>query len=288
MMSPADSPPKHAVTLLVFFLGLLLGSYISPPAAAPPCRAVAPPAPLGVAAAAPREGVDDGGAREPPPPPPNTLFFDFPPSVKRVFVNVGSNRDPNADGHLDEEDLALIAVEPILEVAAVIPRVHSRVFVIAAAISNVTGFANFHIYNGNGESSSLAAVPDKADAKYAFFAADDKRPANLPPAAFVPVLTLKMLLDAIPPHLRIVVLKTDMQGFDFTAVAAAGRTVLRAERVLAEVTCNDFTFNPRAPSNDLQRDWLPYMEELGFVNVLNECAGHPHESNAAWERRAIA
>ena len=219
------------------------------------------------------------------PPKAPQFYFKFPPSIKRVIINVGSNRqppDPTA------EDLAVIAVEPMLNTAINIPS-HQRRYVITAAISNTVGFANFFTYMYNGESSSLSEVKEEDKQKpEAWWARDDHREKDYPPVMFVPVLTLRLLLEAIHPDLDIVLLKTDMQGYDFTAVSAAGDALLRVKQLYSEVNCHGFAYNPSAPLNDFDAVWAKYMEQKGYIldrSVM--CPDISTESNALWTRNDV-
>jgi hypothetical protein len=206
----------------------------------------------------------------------------FPPDIDRLVINVGSNRNPPMPVM---PGMAVIAVEPVLQTALQIP-VHPRLYVITAAISSTEGFTQFNIYNQFSESGSLAQIANITPG--AWWA---NVPEGYPPSAFVPVLTLGRLLEAVPDHLRIVMLKTDMQSFDFTAVSAAPRRLLqRVETIYSEVYCFGYEFYKGSPSNDMV-DWLPFMTDLGFVNVDAEgtCRmhTHPHESNAYWFNTAF-
>ena len=214
-------------------------------------------------------------------------LLKFPPGVARVIVNVGSNLQPPVP---KEEDVAVIAVEPMLDTAARIPK-HERVFVVTAAVSNVAGFASFFAYNFNGESSSLAQMRDEdAAAPSGWWAADNLREKGYAPVNFVPVLTLRMLLEAIPPELEIILLKTDMQGFDFTAVSAVGSAALaRVRQVYSEVNCHGFAYNPSAPLNDFDAVWADFMAQQQFVqDHAVMCPPQPCESNALWTRAGAA
>ena len=220
----------------------------------------------------------------------------FPPEVTRVIINVGSSKDPPSP---PDDFTAVVAVEPIPATAMAIPR-HPLTYVIVAAISNATGFANFFTYNRNGESSTLADLPEaitKSTHSSKWWAQDKVRPPDVPRVLFVPVLTLAMLLEAIPPRVRVAFLKTDMQGFDFTAVSAAGHALRRAEVVQSEVLCHmaqlnpsviptNFAFNPNAPPNRFDEDWAGWMEQLGYELVSSPCQGWPTEGDAIWQQAA--
>lgn len=82
----------------------------------------------------------------------------------------------------------------------------------------------------------------------------------------MPVITLSSLLLSIPETTRVAFVMTDMQGFDFTAVKAAGSVLKdRVTHILNEVWDNDvYTYHA---NNDLCRDWLPFMTDLGYTLV---------------------
>jgi hypothetical protein len=236
---------------------------------------------LRVAVTAPR--APHGQA--PPSVPASLDLFTFPPFIRRVIVNVGANRNPPQP--LDEET-AVIAVEPVLQTAMQIPK-HPRVFVIVAAISNVSGFAPIYTYNGFGESSTLA----NADNTGAYWTDAKYRDEGYPPVSFVPVLTMEQLLRAVPPHITIALLQTDMQGYDFLAASSCPLAVLRrAEQIFHEANCNGFVgMNPNAPRNDFDGEWMGFMEKkAGYLLTLNECAtlGNGREGNALWTRDDVA
>ena len=225
---PLPPPPRalpHSPTLTLlravgllgvgFLLGVLFQLDAAPPA---PCFSIAsrgaraPAGAAAVAAAGASGAAPPQHASQQQPLSVELLrtHFAFPPSVTRVILNVGSSKDPPVP---PDEATAVVAVEPILATAMAIPP-HPLLFVIVAAISNATGFANFFTYNRNGESSTLADLP--AAIKHSthsskWWAQDKVRPANVPKVLFVPVLTLAMLLDAVPPNVRVAFLKTDMQ-----------------------------------------------------------------------------
>ena len=79
----------------------------------------------------------------------------------------------------------------------------------------------------------------------------------------VPVLTLAHLLQAIPPHIRIPRLRTDMQGFDFTGLASAGTLLKRVDSI--EMECTGAAEEEIYHGVDNRfKDWRPYMTKLGF------------------------
>ncbi|KAK1863154.1 hypothetical protein I4F81_005716 [Pyropia yezoensis] len=184
---------------------------------------------------------------------------------------------------------AVLAVEAQPAVAAeltrtVAPRFPGRFFVIAAALAGeaAAGFTSLRVYNELGMSSSLAPARDAA--KWAALDAAAGRPVT--PFVHTPVLSLRALLDALPPDVDVPVLQTDAQGYDFVIVRGAGGSLRRARRVRAEV----FRGNPEGVlyhlpagvSNDFDHDWVPYMAAAGYRLV--EAPRDKAWGDATWER----
>jgi len=170
----------------------------------------------------------------------------------------------------------------------------SRFFVIACAIGGpplAGGLATFRHYN-LGVSSSLAPARRDALGRLPGFAktGDDARGAGeFGPGEggidFVPVLSLEALLKAVPSRVEVEMLKTDAQGFDLSVVMSARReTLRRVGRIVSE------TYLPGVAErrysgvrNELYRDWMPYMGQVGF-RLVNEVHGSDKEFDATWER----
>lgn len=214
--------------------------------------------------------------------------LSLPPAIRNVHLQVGPNLSPllPPDG---EADTAVLAVEAQPAVAAeltrtVAPRFPGRFFVIAAALAGeaAAGFTSLRVYNELGMSSSLAPARDAA--KWAALDAAAGRPVT--PFLHTPVLSLRALLDALPPDVDVPVLQTDAQGYDFVIVRGAGGSLRRARRVRAEV----FRGNPEGVlyhlpagvSNDFDHDWVPYMAAAGYRLV--EAPRDKAWGDATWER----
>ena len=220
----------------------------------------------------------------PPPLPPVSAQLRLPPHVRRTIVNVGANVDPPRPDAGGAADLAVLAVEPLLNVAAAIEP-HPLLFVITAAVSGASsaGLLPFFVFNQNAESSTLAEPHSRegwADERF--------REPGFPPVALVPVVPLAAVLGAVPEGVSIALLKLDMQGYDFVAAEGAGAALRRAEQVFAEVNCGGFAFNKEAPPNDFGSQWAPLMRGLGFVLAEDPCIGPPRETVALWTRDDVA
>lgn len=183
--------------------------------------------------------------------PPWGYAIEIPTGITHVSINIGPSTTPievDGDGNL------LILVDPLPSVAAYLRQQFGtpHVLVYEAAISNFSGTAVFHEYNLKGMSSSLSTPTESASWN------------QNSTSITVQVHTLKELLDAIPSNLAISFLKTDMQGYDFTAIKSAGNELKRVKRIMSEV------FQDGKPSyantlNEYNRDWLPYMTGMGYT-----------------------
>jgi FkbM family methyltransferase len=182
-----------------------------------------------------------------------SAYLDLPSSVQEIVINVGSNLDPIMPAYTMGPCAHSIAIEPI--VGCQITE-HRQLSVIKAAVSDMPGVASMIKNNFEGVSSSLAKVAKEANWNNKKKRGDGKR-------VIVPIITLSSILNAIPSTVNVSFLKTDMQGFDFVAIKAAGQALRdRVNHIMNEVWFDD-TYTYYA-ENDLCRDWLPLMTELGY------------------------
>jgi len=180
--------------------------------------------------------------------------LDLPTSTKHLVINIGSNLDPLMP------DVALgpcahaIAVEPV--VGCQIPS-HPQLTVLNAAVSDQAGVMSMRSYNKDGQSSSLANVA-KEDWWNAKGSHDNGK------LIVVPVVTLTALLNSIPSYTDVSCLMTDIQGLDFATIKAGADSVKeRVTHLITEVWLADqYTYEAQ---NDLCRDWIPFMESLGYT-----------------------
>ena len=175
------------------------------------------------------------------------------PSIKNVFINIGSNLDPI----MPDEELGpcahTIAVEPIVA-HRIDP--HPQLSVIPAAVADRPGVMSMMKLNRDGVSSSLATVSSIEEAPSHILKGIEN--------VIVPVITLSSLLSSIPSTAEISVMMTDIQGLDFTAIKE-GAEILKEKvtHLKTEVWKEDkYTYDDT--KNDLCRDWIPFMEELGM------------------------
>ena len=202
-------------------------------------------------------------------------FLNLPQNITKIAINVGSNVDPILPDETDES-MAVIAIEPILTTALNIPK-HPRLYVVTAALSDKVGFGVMNVFNGNGMSSSLNRPVDSTrDWVW--------KPDGYNVVDIVPVLTLQMLLAAVPEHIEILLLKTDMQGNDFSALKSAKSNLRRVKKVQSECWCGGFA-HYAGVMNDYHKDFEPYMKGLGFSVTEDPCPpGSFREVDAVWIR----
>lgn len=202
----------------------------------------------------PRSSLSPEDEDEEEPSSSSPLAFELPPSVKEVIINVGSNLDPIMPTEAMGPCAHSIAVEPIVHCQ--IPS-HRQLSVLPAAVASAPGATSMRTYNVDALSSSLVRP-----AKKHWW--NDKAERGDGSLALVPVITLSSIIDAIPDTTDISLLKTDMQGFDFVAIREAAPALkARVSHFFSEVWFDD-VYSYHA-TNDLCRDWLPFMTELGYT-----------------------
>jgi hypothetical protein len=243
-----------------------------------------------------------GGPAAPPPPPlPPPLHrhahpahaplsraiapVALPPYVSSVIINIGPYVDPPVP---PGEHTAVIAVEPILKTAGLIPH-HHNTFIVTAAVSDTVGLGRMAAYNfGMSSSLSEARAGDDADAGESYWAKEDRQ-GGWPAFNLVPVITLEHLLAASPENGTILAVITDMQGHDVLAAKSASLPALRrVRRYQAEVYCGAYDGGYGVEDNSAA-EWKEHMASAGFREVVG-CPGpttgrvYEGEMDGVWER----
>jgi len=178
--------------------------------------------------------------------------------VSSVVLNIGSNLDPILPKESAGPCAISIAFEPIVPHLI---REHPQLYVVPAAIVSTSGggVASMYIYNQDGVSSSLS----KSATTNEFWNNNARRKDGK--QKFVPTLSLTTLLQSITAEIEIMYIKTDMQGHDFSAVAAGGKALFaRGVKYIETETFWKDLYHYKDVHNDLCRDWLPLMAELGY------------------------
>jgi FkbM family methyltransferase len=187
--------------------------------------------------------------------PPWGSAMQVPTGVTHVMINVGPNFQPIA---ADDAGALVILVDPLPSVVNYL-RQHAgpNVQVYQAAISNFSGTADFHELGTDSEAqSSSLANPNIKGLELGGRTVQ------------VQVHTLQELLDSIPSSLPVTYLKTDMQGFDLTAIKSAGNELKRVKEILAEVY-QDGKPTYQGTVNE-HHEWIQYMQQMGFQETSCE------------------
>ena len=179
--------------------------------------------------------------------------LQLPKGIDTLIINIGSNKQPLLPPD-DEPSTAAIAVEPI--VYCNISQLHPRLFVLPIAIAAGNGLAKMEVHNGDGVSSSLVKPVDKVLAIM-------KETGKVAPTRLVPLLAMSTFLQSFPPEAKILFMKTDMQGMDYTALSSAGALVRRIDYLMTEVYFGGIQ-TYKGASNDFCRDMLPFMRSIGY------------------------
>jgi len=178
--------------------------------------------------------------------------------VTSVVLNIGSNVGPVMPKESAGPCAIGIGFEPIVHHLI---REHPQLYVVPAAVvgTSGSGMASMYTYNQLGVSSSLS----KAATTDQFWNNNVRRKDGK--QKFVPTLSLTTLLQSIPLGVEITYIKTDMQGYDFSAVAAGGMAlVARGIKYIETETFWKDSYQYKDVHNDLCRDWLPLMAKLGY------------------------
>lgn len=231
--------------------------------------------------------------------------LNLPAAVKYVYINIGTSWDPwpgcgtkgtkheitsghNNKGGLEyNSEVFCIYVEQLMRVnAALYERglITDSSILIHAAVSNFRGLAPFYEYAGvSGVASSLMTVNEEVVAD------EEKRGGQGPYTSgergqsWTTVITLKDVLDIIPKHVRIIELKTDMQGFDVTAIKSAGEDIKRIDEIFHECygDSEQEIYNT-VPTPNMFSAAREHLVPLGFE------AGTSRSHDCNWRRTGVA
>ena len=137
-------------------------------------------------------------------------------------------------------------------------KMNERLFISPAAVSASETMMKMWVLEGYGQSSSISkpVVPIRKSGVFNASAA----PVH---EIDVPVLSLRDILEAVPPSVELWLVKIDTQGNDFTALKAAGAALRRAQYVKSEVWLHG-QVSYADVDNDFCADHLPLMTKRGF------------------------
>lgn len=233
-------------------------------------------------------------------------LLNLPDTVKYVYINIGTSWDPwpgcgmkgspneiksghnNADGGLpyDPEEFC-IYVEPLMRVnTALYERgvVTNSSILIHTAIGPTNGLMPFYEYAGvSGVASSLSVIADEIVEKEVKNGSRGPFTAGARGQTFTTVVTLKDLLDIVPDHVRILEMKTDMQGFDVTAIQSAGEDIKRIDEIFHECYGDGEVIEYQgAPIPNTYQAAKALLEPFGFES------GKAKKHDCNWRRKGVS
>ena len=181
--------------------------------------------------------------------------FVFPGEVTRVWIDVGANMLQTTRQELfSSNDLGVIAVEPIPHCWSRWPKME-RLIALPIALSDMEGLQTFYISRSDLWSSLSRSVPN------AIFAQDRKVQEELP----VEVFHLKRILEMIPDHLPIELLKVDVQGKDLEVLRSGGNHLARIQRIKTEVNLTALYEGDRGDLPNPEQPFTEFLAEYGFT-----------------------
>lgn len=196
----------------------------------------------------------------------------------------------------NDEHTAVLAIEANTGIANLLrerfqKRFPNRFFVLNCAVSGYPlagSVSQFKYYNTNGMSSSLSKA--KRVGGWADLTKYSPNNAYGPGTAgfdVVAVLSLQSILSAIPPEIKIPLLKTDTQGHDFAVLKSASiKELNRIDKVISETYLSSLSNRVyEGVNNDLEKDWIPYMTIAGFQLTNPPTDGSKSEYDAVWVKR---
>ncbi|MCB0323864.1 MAG: FkbM family methyltransferase [Bdellovibrionales bacterium] len=182
--------------------------------------------------------------------------FVFPETVKRVWIDVGANMLQKTRAELfTSESLGVIAVEPLPDCWNSWPDV-DRLVAIPLALDENEGTAIFHVASNNLWSSLSESLPGR-------YESESRTVREFP----VEVLRLERIMQMIPEHLPIELLKVDVQGKDLEVLKSAGNHLRRVQLLDVEVVIDAIYEGDGGDSIAPKERFDSYLARYGFVST---------------------
>jgi len=203
------------------------------------------------------------------------LMLPIPKTVRYLYMNIGSSFDPwpgcGTKAFPYDPEVFCIYIDPLFRVNKQIREselFNNATFMLLSAVSDVAGVAAFNEYAGTyGAASSLSPVSKDYIEKQDKLGNGKSAPYvnGARGQTAVTVLPLWSILLAVPPGIRILQIKTDMQGYDFKALNSGGELLKRVDEIYNECQ-GDGEDDIYANVNNRFSTWLPTMVKLGFAS----------------------
>lgn len=184
-------------------------------------------------------------------------YFEFPPGVERVMVDVGAYKLRQSLRFVRKtKNTGVVAIEPMREPWAEWPD-NPRIVGIPAAVSLERGSIDFNINSIDVTSSVL----DTGNGGLSSPTTEVRR---------VPSVRLEDILHRIPPGLDIFLLKTDVQGLDLAVLMSGGDQLGRAAKVLTEIDLSGSYVGDGPGEDATEEEFDRYMASQGFARIPGE------------------
>ena len=213
----------------------------------------------------------------------------------QIHTGCGTKGLPNEikDGHNGytgglpyDPEVFCIYVEPLMRVNTKLYErglITNSSILIHTAIGPSNGLMPFYEYAGvSGVASSLSVIAEEIVEKEKKSGGKGPFTSGARGQTFTTVVTMKDLLDIIPDHIRILQMKTDMQGFDVTAMHSAGEHIKRIDEIFHECYGdNEVVEYKGAPVPNTYQNAKSLLEPFGFESGLSV----NHDCN--WRRKGV-
>jgi FkbM family methyltransferase len=197
--------------------------------------------------------------------------------MPRVWLDVGANRG----GHplevaTRDQSVHVFAFEPDVSLAALSARRAPNYVILAAAIAEFDGVAQFHLTDDDTGNSLLPIQHDNAERW---------RGGTLTVLATVPVPAMR--IDTFMDTVRIETVEwlfVDAQGADLSVLKSAGRRLADIENIRVEVAVTPYPVYRGSASKD---EILGYLASFGFALTGTEPASDGQEEYLTFARRDL-
>ncbi|MBX7136863.1 MAG: FkbM family methyltransferase [Oligoflexia bacterium] len=194
----------------------------------------------------------------------------LPQEVKRVWLDVGANEAETTTPALQsEQDLAIIAFEPLPDKWEKLVNKHPRLIALPFAVSSIAGVAAFN-RTANNVSSSLQSFSNEGLAEW-----KDTRGLEIVEQLLVGVCRLETVAARLPVE-RIEFAKIDAQGCDLDVVKSLGTLLPRVDVLKLEVAV---TKSQLYEGGATREEMTTYLLSRGFKLASVENQTNDQEQN---------
>lgn len=197
---------------------------------------------------------------------PESALFDVPSETQRAIVQLGVNYQPLGPFDANTLHVYVDASPKVVKALRQLALAKQRnVVVLHAAIANRTGTTTFH---DNKESTGAGLIKPTASVRWK---------NGFTNSYEVPVMPMSAVAATLPAHFPIEILKTNIEGFDLTALQTLGREYIgRVRLLLSEIDITGLdVYGVQAGYGQISNEihhFEEYLNTVGF-NFLACVAG---------------